>query len=151
MLITRKLCETEDIFYIESKLNPSDLSTHATSKLNELGPGSFHQCGPKFLSLPREEWPVTRNFDKKNIPVDEFKLDELKSFHSEILPVEVSDLMMKVLCYSENILKVQRLLARVLRLCKLHSITHLNPIPRGLKYNLFHTGRSIYAPLGILL
>ena len=63
MLLTSKLCEMEDIFYMESKLNPSDISTRTTSKLNEIGPGSFHQCGPKFLSLSREELPVTRKFD----------------------------------------------------------------------------------------
>ena len=97
MLLTSKLCEMEDIFYVESKLNPSDISTRATSKLNEIGPWSFHQCGPIFLSLPREEWPVTRKFDKKNIPEEEFKMDEIKSFHSKILHFEVPELIVRVL------------------------------------------------------
>ena len=68
---------------------------------------------------------MTRKFDKKNIPEEEFKMDEIKSFHSKILPVEVPELMVRVLGYSESILKVQRLLARVLRLCKLRSITYI--------------------------
>ena len=51
---------------------------------------------------------MTRKFDKKNIPEEEFKMDEIKSFHSKILPVEIPELMVRVLGYSESILKVQR-------------------------------------------
>ena len=58
-------CEVEDIHYVESKLNPSDLSTRGTCKVKDLGPNSFHQIGPVFLSYPRGEWPVHRNFDSK--------------------------------------------------------------------------------------
>ena len=51
---TRKYCPVEDIYYVESSLNPSDISTRATSKLEDIGPNSFHQRGPNFLSFRRE-------------------------------------------------------------------------------------------------
>ena len=50
----REFCMVEDIHYVESALNPSDLSTKAIANVSELGPDSFHQTGPNFISLPRE-------------------------------------------------------------------------------------------------
>ena len=46
----KKLCNVEGVFYVESALNPSDLSTRAMATINELGPDSVHQTGPFFLS-----------------------------------------------------------------------------------------------------
>ena len=53
MLQFRKNCHLEEIHYVESALNPSDISTKGTVHIRELGPGSFHQTGPIFFSLCR--------------------------------------------------------------------------------------------------
>ena len=125
MNMTRKYCQVEDVHYVESKLNPSDLSTRATSKLDELGPGSFHQCGPAFLCSPREDWPVSRDFDMKVLPEDEFKAHESKvsavqafKAPASLLEVEVLPAyhaVEKIMKSSRNIGKVQRILARYRR------------------------------------
>ena len=78
---TRKYCPVEDIYYVESSLNPSDISTRATSKLEDTGPNSFHQRGPNFLSSCREMWPVTGDFDKKVLPKNELKTVDAKVFN----------------------------------------------------------------------
>ena len=54
-----KYCPVEEIHYIESVLNPSDLSTKPGCMLAELGPGSFHQIGPDFFSWRRDLLPVS--------------------------------------------------------------------------------------------
>jgi hypothetical protein len=64
----RKYCPMEDIYYVPSALNPSDMSTRSTAKISELGPDSFHQSGPEFLSLPRSDWPVSRDYCSSDLP-----------------------------------------------------------------------------------
>ena len=50
-----KYCPIEPVHWIPSADNAADLLTRGDVKLEDLGPTSVHQCGPKFLSLPREE------------------------------------------------------------------------------------------------
>ena len=78
MEVSRKYCPVEDISYVESSLNPSDISTRATSKLEDIGPNSFHQRGPNFLTSCHEMWPVTRDFDKQVLPENELKTVDAK-------------------------------------------------------------------------
>ena len=47
MALIRTMCELEEVHYVESALNPSDLSTRATATVEELGPNSLHQNGPE--------------------------------------------------------------------------------------------------------
>ena len=69
-----KFGSVEDVQYVPSELNPSDLSTRATAKICELGLDSLHQTVPKFLCFPRSEWPVSRYFSFTDLPTDEFKV-----------------------------------------------------------------------------
>ena len=113
----KKYCPVEEIQYVESKLNPSDLSTRADCKLTDLGPGSFHQVGPYFLSLPRAEWPVSRHFDKKILPEEEFKVQEPKVLQATVHKVQVLDLpasqvIEKISKSRNNLQTVIRILAR---------------------------------------
>ena len=120
----RKYCSVEDIHYVESALNPSDLSTKAAPKVSELGPDSFHQTGPYFLSLPRSSWPVSRDISPGDIPEDEFRVRDKMVFtaaarinfcHSEIYPNNPWRVVEELLHYSNNISKVIRVIARYLR------------------------------------
>ena len=70
----QKYCPVEDVQYVESALNPSDLSTKACSKVSELGPDSLHQTGPNFISLPRGRWPVSGHFSPHDIPDVEHRI-----------------------------------------------------------------------------
>ena len=59
--------------WVPSKLNPSDLLTRGNVNLRDLGPTSYHQLGPEFLSWPRESWPVTRDFVRTELPEKEVR------------------------------------------------------------------------------
>ena len=114
---TRKYCHVEEIQYVESKLNPSDISTRANCKLADLGPGSFHQLGPIFLSSPRGGWPVSRDFDRRILPEDECKAQDLKVQQAVINKIQVLDLpayqaVMKISMSRNNLQAVIRILAR---------------------------------------
>ena len=113
----RQFCPAEDIQYVESKLNPSDLSTRADCKLADLGPGSFHQVGPDFLSFPRGKWAVSRDFDKRILPEDELKSQESKVYQAAVHKIKVLDLpasqaVEKISKSRNSLLKVIRILAR---------------------------------------
>ena len=66
-------CEVEETHHVGTDENPADLLTRGHAKLSDLGPDSFWMTGPSFFSLPREHWPVTRDFVKKNLPEEEMK------------------------------------------------------------------------------
>ena len=119
-----KYCPVEEIQYVESALNPSDLSTKATARVSELGPESFHQTGPDFLSLPRDSWPVYSNFDPVDIPADELMLRDRLVFsaaarfnfcHSQVHQSNHWRVVEELVQYSNNIQKVIRIIARYLR------------------------------------
>ena len=43
MVQVAKFYPMEEVHYVETGLNPSDMSTFATAKVSALGPDSFHQ------------------------------------------------------------------------------------------------------------
>ena len=155
--LTRKLCAVEDIQYVESKLNPSDISTRATSKLKDLGPNSFHQNGPSFLCFPREKWPVSRDFDRKNIPEEEFKVSNLISGVYGVAVNECSfqpdvDFINSILGYSRSLLKVQKIAARCLRVyskgCMLDKKKPVMDNPRSIRnQQLLKSSPNMYSVL----
>ena len=51
----------------------ADLCTRGTAKVEDVMPGSLWQSGPHFLVLGRDQWPVTRNFVRTDLPVEEIK------------------------------------------------------------------------------
>ena len=59
----------EPLQHITGPLNPADLPTRTTCMALDVGRNTPWQNGPRFLKLPREEWPVTRDF-KNEIPED---------------------------------------------------------------------------------
>ena len=60
----REHCTVEPLQHVRGDLNPSDLPTRGLALPEDLAPGSVWQQGPDFLLLPREEWPVSRDFVK---------------------------------------------------------------------------------------
>ena len=67
----RKFVPLEEVHYISGELNPADIPTRGDTKLEDIGPSSLWQIGPNFLSLPRDQWPVTRDFVRSSIPDEE--------------------------------------------------------------------------------
>ena len=73
METVRKICKMEDPHYVPSALNVADLCTRGTAKVEDVMPGSLWQSGPHFLVLGRDQWPVTRDFVRTDLPADETK------------------------------------------------------------------------------
>ena len=68
-----QFCDVEETHHVSTDQNPADMLTRGHARLSDLGPNSFWMSGPSFFSLPREHWPVTRDFVKKNLPEEEMK------------------------------------------------------------------------------
>ena len=124
MLQFRKYCPMEEIHYVESALNPSDISTKGTVHISELGPDSFHQTGPNFFSLPRTEWPVQQIYTPEEIPESEYKVRNKLAYtasarvtfcFSGIYTKNPWTAIEELLHYSDKIDKVKNILARYLR------------------------------------
>ena len=114
-----KYCPMEDVHYVESALNPSDMSTRAIAKVSELGPGSLHQTGPEFLSCPRSSWPVTKDISPNLIPEDEYRVRDKFVFcaaarsnfcYSGVHTKNPWNAVEELLHYSDSINKVIRIL-----------------------------------------
>ena len=74
MDVVKKICPVEPVQWISSELNTSDILTRGTACPADLGLTSAWQKGPDFFSLPRESWPVSRQFlenIKVKIPKEE--------------------------------------------------------------------------------
>ena len=69
----RKVCPMEDPHYVAGTLNVADMFTRGAAKVVDIGPGSLWQSGPQFLVLGRDKWPVTRDFVRTDLPVEEVK------------------------------------------------------------------------------
>ena len=115
-----RYCNVEEIHYVESALNPSNLSTKAGCSLDQLSPGSFLQSGPDFFSWGRESWPVSSHYDTADIPDEELKVRDRLAyaaaarvnfcFSSESVsnPWKAIESVLK---YSNSLTKVRRIIA----------------------------------------
>ena len=117
-----KWCEVEPVHWVESDLNPADLLTRGTVSLKDIGPGSFHQTGPNFLSSSRDKWPITRDFVPVEIPEEEMrKKNFFAALRTEglspvlMLPDDMARQVEIISEYSNCINRVHRIMARVLR------------------------------------
>ena len=122
-----KYCPFEDLQHVSRDLNPKDLDTRGATKAGDIGLNSFCQQGPAFLGLRRELWPVSRTFLDKHsqtgevVPADEVRTKKTvvislmrSSVQKEIFP-DLWHAVERVLDYSNSILKVKNILARMIR------------------------------------
>ena len=118
--LVAKRCPVEKVHWVQSDLNPADLLTRGTASIQDIGPFSFHQKGPKFLSSPRESWPVTRSFVPVDIPEEEVRQKtfvaalKTKAF-TDFFEIELVSAVEKIARYSNSLKKVHRILSRVIR------------------------------------
>merc|ERR1712101_84989 len=96
----------------------------AAMNLDELGPDSFHQLGPNFLRLPRDQWEVSCDFAPEEIPADEYRVRDKLVFsaamranfcHSSTYPSNPWKVVEQLLHYSDSLRKVVRIVARYVR------------------------------------
>ena len=125
--IVRKVCVMEEPHYVASALNVSDLVTRGHARLEDVGPGGLWQSGPQFLVLRRDQWPITRDFVRTDLPADEVKTgDKLVTAClrakintvSEKLTGKTTDKVENfeaVLCYNNDLESRKRVIARISR------------------------------------
>ena len=126
MTAMRKFCHVENFHHVSGDQNPADLATRGLACADQLGPGSFWQQGPAFLSLRRDLWPVSREFVGDQLPDEEVRTRKaviVASLRASVKSgdTQVPDLWLAVgmiLNYSNDIVKVKRILARVIRVWK---------------------------------
>merc|ERR1712101_82571 len=96
----------------------------AAMNLDELGPNSFHQLGPNFLRLPRDQWEGSCDFAPEEIPADEYRVRDKLVFsaamranfcHSSTYPSNPWKVVEQLLHYSDSLRKVVRIVARYVR------------------------------------
>ena len=113
----KSVCSVEDFHFIPGKQNPADLATRTDGKLKDIGMGSVWQS-PGFLSEERKNWPISRDFLKNELPLDEMNRKSLVSFLKvEINPVEnrVKENIEEICKYSDDLDKVLRIIALQMR------------------------------------
>ena len=120
----RKYCHVEEFQHVSGELNPADLATRGEVKAADLGMGSFWQLGPFFLCLRRELWPVTRSFISEELPEEEVRCRKavvIAMMRGSVLKDSSLQLpllwkaVQRIIHYSNNIVKVKNILARVIR------------------------------------
>ena len=132
MAVMRKYCQVEDLQYVSGELNPADLATRGNVKVEDLGPNSFWQKGPAFLCSRRDLWPITREFARNEVPDDEVRQSGkpvlvacMRAFAVDIQAGNTADdqptppllwsAIMRVMNYSDSIVKVTGILARLVK------------------------------------
>ena len=121
-----KYCPVEPVQWVCSEDNPADILTRGNVELRDLGPNSLHQVGPKFLTLPRDRWPATRDFVPVKLPDTELRHRDLDFFtasarvnfcfsKAKLDVVNPYNMIERLIHYSNSLNKVVRILARVMR------------------------------------
>ena len=112
-------CTVEPLQHVRGELNPSDLPTRGLALPEDLAPGSVWQHGPDFLLLPREDWPVSRDF-VQTVPeeVSRVKLAQIMVHATAIQQLPLNGkrvlLIILTLSVSDSLTKVTAIVARAL-------------------------------------
>ena len=121
----RKFVTLEELHYVPGELNPADIPTRGDTMLKDIGPLSLWQKGPNFLSSPRDQWPVTRDFVRVSIPDEErrqvkaiasaaFNTVIIKDPQSLELPL-IHKIFSSILAHNNSLDSRKRVVALVLR------------------------------------
>ena len=65
--------EVLPVQHVPGLLNPADIATRDTATPRDVAEDSVWQTGPHYLSLPRKDWPFSRNFLDR-VPEQESRL-----------------------------------------------------------------------------
>ena len=65
--------------------NPADAATRDQASVMDISPTSSWQCGPRFVQLPREAWPLKENVCENTIPREELQVHTISCNLASIL------------------------------------------------------------------
>ena len=57
--------ENGEWYHTESENNAADQATRLDSTINDIDSDSQWQCGPPYLKLPPDQWPISREFAER--------------------------------------------------------------------------------------
>ena len=106
--------------HVPGPLNPADIPTRDKTTPDEVRDGSIWQSGPAYLSLPREQWPFSRQF-LDAVPVEELRAPKAVFNMAEAvfgvgdLDLGVMEMARKVMEKSNNWGKTVNVTARLFR------------------------------------
>ena len=122
---TRARWESEDrlnvdpLYHLPGHQNPADQGTRDDVSLGDLGPGSVHQDGPGWMKQSIEDWPVSREFLKNHYDENSCQHEEMRfKVRCNMSSSSVSETLKQffgIMYYSDSILKVRGIMARVVR------------------------------------
>ena len=92
-------------YHVASSGNAADAPSRLDTTPDMIGEGSSWQCGPDYLSLPREEWPLDRKFADQKTAVGIPK-EELRKKYREIPDQKISAIDAQTPVSSSPIAKV---------------------------------------------
>ena len=119
----------EPVMHVPGSLNPADIPTRANSKPEDVCQASIWQSGPNFLSLPRSEWPLSRDF-LDLVPQSELRTSKaiFSSLSTEpwscALGPKLENMILQVMRRSNCLSKVINVVARILK-CLFHMDTEM--------------------------
>ena len=113
----REKAFVEPIQHIPGVKNIADLATRGHATYKEVGPGSEWQDGPGFLKLPRERWPLSREFCSE-VPPEELrrKVVAVSVARLETGSDRLSRLVEEVMRHATTLGKAEAVIARVCRM-----------------------------------
>ena len=117
--LIREHCPVEPLQHVSGDLNPSDLPTRGLALPEDLKEDSLWQRGPDFLRLPRESWPISRDF-VTSVPdeVARVKLVHIMTHATGVQQLQLGGkrvlLIILTLSCSDSLSKVTAIVARSL-------------------------------------
>ena len=75
--VKERVGELEAVHKVAGTLNPADLVTRPGVTPKQVGPGSLWQEGPRFLKLPRVDWPIYVPDEQGAVPQEELRRHEV--------------------------------------------------------------------------
>ena len=102
----------DQLYHTAGDINIADIPSRGTANLQDIGPGSEWQLGPPYLKFSRENWPINRDFIH-GVPDEEKRT----KFWRVLVLNEVAnghDRLWRIMEYSDNILKVRGIYARLI-------------------------------------
>ena len=114
---SEEMTTIDQLWHTPGDKNPADLPTRGMALWTELDRGSTWQKGPDYLRLPRQTWPLSRNFiPSDHIPKEESRSKFFKILNSIQIPRSKFNSWRNVMSFSNNLQTVRGIIARLIKM-----------------------------------